>query len=469
MMQSNPYFLFTFAVTLLAMVVLAFSGQSKAGSRDFSLGGRRSGPWHVSGAITGTLVGGASTIGTAQLAFMYGLSAWWFTLGAGIACLFLGLFLAVPLRHAHIETIPQFISLHHGDRARVVASLFSALGMFIQIVAQLLACGAILAALFNLSLVWSALLASIMVAIFTFGGMRGAGLLGLVKMCLIYLTMLTAGWLAYSHGGGWSGYRGALAADPWFSLFGYGVKEGLSDLFSMLVGVISTQTYLQAVFSARSTSSARSGALLSALLIPPLGLFGVVVGLYMRRTLPDMQSALALPTFILDQFPPALAGLAFATLLIAAVGTAAGLALGVATTLRVDVIGSRQLAGVSEHNLRRLITTAVVAGAFVLLLVNLGSAIMEWSFLSMGLRGATLCFPLLFAVLLPKGGLRRAGVLSIFIAPVCVVVAGLLKVEIIPPLYLGLGVSLALMAGGLILSSATTKMKLVKKTDIDQK
>jgi len=468
-MQSNPYFLITFAITLLAMVVLAFSGRSKAGSRDFSLGGRRSGPWHVSGAITGTLVGGASTIGTAQLAFMYGLSAWWFTLGAGIACLFLGLFLAVPLRHAHIETIPQFISLHHGERARIVASLFSALGMFIQIVAQLLACGAILAALFGLSLVWSALLASIMVAIFTFGGMRGAGMLGLVKLCLIYLTMLTAGWLAYRLGGGWSGYQSALPAQPWFSLFGYGVKEGLSDLFSMLVGVISTQTYLQAVFSARSTSSARSGALLSAVLIPPLGLFGVVVGLYMRRTMPDTQSALALPTFILNQFPPALAGLAFATLLIAAIGTAAGLALGVATTLRVDVIGSRQLAGVSDHNLRRLITTAVVGGAFVLLLVNLGSAIMEWSFLSMGLRGATLCFPLLFAVLLPKGGLRRAGALSIFIAPVCVVVAGLLKFEIIPPLYLGLGVSLALMGGGLILSAATTKMKLVKKSDNSQK
>ena len=87
----------------------------------------------------------------------------------------------------------------------------------------------------------------------------------------------------------------------------------------------------------------------------------------------------------------------------------------------------------------------------------------------MGLRGATLCFPLLFAVLLPKGGLRRAGALSIFIAPVCVVVAGLLKVEIIPPLYLGLGVSLALMSGGLILSLSTTKMKLGKKSDIEQK
>ena len=45
----------------------------------------------VAGIIIGTLVGGSSTIGTAQLAYHYGLSAWWFTLGAGIACLILAL------------------------------------------------------------------------------------------------------------------------------------------------------------------------------------------------------------------------------------------------------------------------------------------------------------------------------------------------------------------------------------------
>ena len=45
----------------------------------------------VAGAIMGTLVGGSSTVGTAQLAYEYGMSAWWFTLGAGIACLILAL------------------------------------------------------------------------------------------------------------------------------------------------------------------------------------------------------------------------------------------------------------------------------------------------------------------------------------------------------------------------------------------
>ena len=40
----------------------------------------------------GTLVGGASTIGTAQLAYSFGFSAWWFTLGAGLGCVMLAAF-----------------------------------------------------------------------------------------------------------------------------------------------------------------------------------------------------------------------------------------------------------------------------------------------------------------------------------------------------------------------------------------
>ena len=451
-LQLEWSFIFAFVATLAGIILLAWGGGSKAkNSDDFSLAGRTAGSWTVSGAIIGTLVGGASTIGTAQLAFLYGLSAWWFTLGAGFACLFLGLFLAVPLRQSQVETIPQFISRFYGRRARVAASLFSGLGMFIQIVAQLLACGAILAVLFDLSLLWSAAISAVLVILFTVGGgMKSAGKTGLIKILLIYLTMIAAGWLALVNAGGYRGVTETFPHFPWFSLFGYGVKEGLSDLLSMLVGVISTQTYLQAIFSATDIKSARGGALLSAVIIPPLGLLGILVGLYMRQTAPGLESALALPTFISQNFPAAFAGIAFATLLIAAIGTASGLALGVATTLRADILAGTFAAKLGSLVFFRWLTAMVVFSAFVLLLFNLGSAIMDWSFLSMGLRGSTIFFPLLFAVFSRRAQLARYGALAIFIAPVCVIAAGLLQVELLPPLYIGLGVSLTLLLVGAV-------------------
>lgn len=449
-MGTQPQFLLAFVATLLAILFFAWSGKTKPrSSSDFSLAGRKASSWHVSGAISGTLVGGASTIGTAQLAFLYGLSAWWFTLGAGLACLFLGLFLAVPLRNSNVETIPQFISRYYGERARVVASLFSALGMFIQIVAQLLACGALLAVLFNMPLLWSSAVSTLLVILFTLGGgMKAAGRIGIIKMVLIYLTMISSGLLALDLAGGWDVLKNSFPSHPWFSLFGYGAKEGISDLLSMLIGVISTQTYLQAIFSATDGHSARRGAFLSAALIPPLGLLGILVGLYMRHSAPTLDSALALPTFISQNFPAPFAGIAFATLLIAAVGTASGLALGVATTLKIDVL-HRWLSGQARGLFYfRGLTLIVVLAACVLLVFNLGTAIMDWSFMSMGLRGATLCFPLLIAVFLRQYDLRRAGALSIMVAPAAVIATGIIGFDLLPPLYVGLGLSMLIFTIG---------------------
>ena len=71
------------AATLLVIVILSVWSGSRA-KKD-----QRNGMGVVAGVITGTLVGGSSTVGTAQLAYHYGLSAWWFTLGGGIACLML--------------------------------------------------------------------------------------------------------------------------------------------------------------------------------------------------------------------------------------------------------------------------------------------------------------------------------------------------------------------------------------------
>lgn len=450
-MSASPAFLLAFALTLAAMAWLALAGgRGVKGAGDFSLAGRNAGAWSVSGAIMGTLVGGASTIGTAQLAFLFGLSAWWFTLGAGIACLLLGLFLAGPLREKEVETIPQFISRYHGERARIAASLFSSLGMFVHIVAQLLACGAILSTLFGFGLLPAALIAAALIGLTVVaGGMKGAGSFGLAKLFLLYLTMAGAGLLAWRLAGGWSGLRTAFPPTPWFSLFGYGTREGINDLLSMLVGVVSTQTYLQAVFSARDRRAARDGALLSAVIIPPLGLFGIAVGLYMRQLDPTLESVKALPVFLQLQFPPALAGAAFAALLITAIGTGAGLTLGVATTLRVDVLERFGRGRLPELALYRALTLAVLLLALLLVLANLGSAIMAWSFLSMGLRGATLCLPLLAAVFLGNATPRRAGALSIFLAPTCVLAAGIAGWQTIPPLYLGLGVSLTILLAGL--------------------
>ena len=114
---------------LLAVSIL--SGRKVKDARSFTTGGR-AGSWMVCGAILGTLVGGQSTIGTAQLAFSFGLSAWWFTIGAALGALVLGLVYAAPLRRSGCSTLMEVVRQQYGRRAETVGSILFLVGIFIR-------------------------------------------------------------------------------------------------------------------------------------------------------------------------------------------------------------------------------------------------------------------------------------------------------------------------------------------------
>lgn len=442
--------LLSMATTLaLVTAVGVYSGRRIKSAGDFSLGGRRTGPVLVAATIMGTLVGGASTIGTAQLAFRYGLSAWWFTLGGGIACLILGLFLAKPLRETENETMPELLGKAYGGYASVAASLFSSVGTF-HLVAQVLSAVALLTSMLSLP-PWAAAVvaAALMVAYVVFGGVWGTGLVGVAKLALLYGILLITSVLAYTGLGGWQGLRATFPAYPWFSLLGRGVATDLAAGFSLIVGVLSTQTYIQAMFSARSVEAARSGALLAAFLIPPAGIPGILVGLFMRKNFPDLEPAQAFPAFVLRFLPPHLAGVALTTLLVAVVGTGAGWPSALApwsprisTGVTFEVLRDRSLL------ISRLVIVAVTGlSVLVVLSGNLKSLILEWTYLSMGLRGATVCLPLLAALFWPGRIAKPAARLAIVLGPLTAI---LWKVggATADPLYPGLLVSFLILAFG---------------------
>jgi SSS family solute:Na+ symporter len=108
-------------VTLLIALTALISGWRVRTPRDFTVAGGRAGWPVVSGIIVGALVGGSSTVGTAQAAFVYGVPAWWFTLGAGIGCVVLGALFAEPFRRSGVETLPQYLVRTFGTPIRPLA------------------------------------------------------------------------------------------------------------------------------------------------------------------------------------------------------------------------------------------------------------------------------------------------------------------------------------------------------------
>ncbi len=440
-------------LTLAAVTgVGVYSHRQVKSASDFAVGGRQIGANLVAGTIIGTLVGGSSTIGTAQLAFRYGFSAIWFTLGAGLSCLFLGLVLARPLREANVQTVPQFLARVYGPSAAPLAGVFTSVGIFLNVIAQMLSAIALLTSMFPLSSFTAALIAAgLIIAYVIFGGVWGTGLVGLAKTILLYFSLLVIGFLAYSMAGGWVGLRSAFPAFPWFSLFGRGVTKDLASGFSLLAGVISTQTYLQAMFSGRDVAASRTGAVVSGILIPPMGLAGIMVGLYMRLNFPDINPAEAMPMFILRYLNPGLGGITLATLLISTIGTGAGLTLGVSTMLSQDLYKKMLRPKATDQQVllaSRLMIIGVAALTLFFVTGNLNSLILKWSFLSMGLRGSTVCLPLLGAIFARRYVTPAAGRLAIVLAPLVALVWAFAIPEGTDPLYIGM-----LVSGGTLLLS----------------
>jgi SSS family solute:Na+ symporter len=232
-----------------------------------------------------------------------------------------------------------------------------------------------------------------------------------------------------------------------------GAMKDLGGCLSLVLGVVSTQTYAQCIWSGATTSKARRGALLCAFFIPVIGAACTLVGLYMRghyvtadelkamqqagEALPSgigviASSAQAFPAFILNHLPAWFGGLMLGALLINILGCGSGLMLGASTILVRDVIANaqRKWANGKKHMSQLMETrlSIVVLLAIAVVVANTfnGSFINDLGFLSLGLRAVAIIFPLSFALWLPGRFNIRAVMISMVAGTAMMLAAHLL-------------------------------------------
>ncbi|CEP68404.1 Sodium/solute symporter [Moorella glycerini] len=454
------------AVTMMiAGIIGTISGRHVKDSRDFAVSGQKAGALVLTGMLMG-IVGGAATVGAAQLAFEYGLTGWCFTLGGGIACLAMGLFYAGPLRRSGAETIPEYISSTYGPAIRIVTGTIATLAMFIQVVGQILSSVALLKTTFGIeSSVAIFLSVGLMVAYVLFGGAWGAGMVGIVKSILIYFTLAVAGVTAYRLSGGFEGLKNAFPSYPWLNLLGRGLDKDGAGLIAVIIGLLSTQTYLQVMFAGRDIATCRKAAFLSAVLIPPTGLASVLVGMYMRINHPGIESAYALPAFFLQYTNPVVGGMAIAALILAVVGTGAGLALGMSLMIAKDIYGRLLRKKAGDREILFVSRAAVVA---ILLLsiffakTNLKSIILSWAYLSMAIRGSSIFLLLVVAMYTHSKFPYWVGVVGATAGPLAILFNKALLPSGPDSIYIGITASTLALAVSVAIASMYTRTRNFK-------
>jgi len=444
------------AFLLLVLITTAGiqSGRKVKTSNDFSSGGGSTGVAIIAGSIVGTLVGGASTIGTAQLAFNYGFSAWWFTLGGGIGLVVMALFFAKPFYLSGAKTMSELIRKEYGKKTALCATILMSLGTFLSIVSQFLSGIALITSISHISSLAAILVILLMMMAYVmFGGFWGVGSVGILKTILLYITCLVCGINVLNLSGGITSLYNALPSGQYFSLFARGFLVDGGAGFSLVVGVLCTQTYLQALLSAKSLKVARLGVCTAGVLTLLIGIAGIFVGMFMKVHHPDIPSSNALPDFVLQYIPPFMGGIILATLLVALIGTGAGLALGLSSLITNDIYKlyfSNKQNPKKDLFVSRMVIAAILlcAGAFTL--GNAGSLILSWSFMSMGLRGATVFAPVCFALFLKGRVGKRYAIIATIAGPLSVLLGKFLLPATIDPLFLGIAMSFLIMCMGLL-------------------
>lgn len=404
------------ALTLGIFLIMGIgSGRQVKKANDFDTGGHSAGMLLVTGNIIGTLVGGSSTVGTAELSFHYGLSAWWFTLGAALGCVILAVAMVGPVRKSGCATISQVIAQEFGQKTGTVTAVLSMLGLIMNIIAQILAANALIMAMFGLPAVICAAISVLLMFCYVLGGVKSTGMLGIVKTILLYATVMIASFICLRNAGGFSVFYEKLSHNTYFDLFGRGVQTDLGAGISVILGVLATQTYIQAIIAAKSDRAARRGCLLCAALIPLVGLGSILIGYFMRIYHPEIHANLAFPLFVMENMPPILGGVILAGLLITVIGTGAGTALGLGTTIAQDIYRRYSNPNADEKKVllvTRISILVVMLIAAGLTLGTLQSKVLTWGFLSMGLRAAALFIPFLCALFLPGKLYARSALLS---------------------------------------------------------
>ena len=468
MQLSSTQFISMIIVLILASIPGLLAAKKVKSEADYSVGGRKAGSVLVAGTIIGTIVGAAATIGTAQLGYKVGISAWWFTLGSGIALVVMALFYAKPLRNSGLTTISEFLVINYGEKAGPMSSIAATAGIFLSIVASMLTAIHLIAGVFQVNLIEASAVIMVVVLLSVFlGGISGSGMAGLVKVGLIFGTIFIAGIWAYNDLGGIGGIKMTFPTTPWLSMFAGGKEKVLYNISSLIIGVISTQSYIQALFSASNSKKAAIGCIVAAVIVIPIGLPSAIIGMSVQISNPGINSIDALPIYLLHYMPDWLGGAAIAALILSALWSISGLVLGCGTMVSRDIF--KAVFCLNDHRvllwINRSFVFLITLAAEIVVFYNSDSYVLDWTYLSMALRGAGIFLPLTFAILFKNKVPARAGLLSMIAGIFVALTWKLLFPEAKDTLFPSLAFNLIFLLPGVVwaMTQENKKNKVVSK------
>ncbi|MDD1509285.1 sodium:solute symporter [Pseudomonas sp. CNPSo 3701] len=401
---------------IAAMLALGWYGMRRAKTReDYLVAGRNLGPGFYLGTMAATVLGGASTIGTVRLGYVYGISGFWLCAALGLGIVGISLLLAKPLLKLKIYTVTQVLERRYNPTARHASALIMLVYALMIAATSTIAIGTVMQVLFGMPF-WVAILVGggIVVAYSTIGGMWSLTLTDIVQFLimtvgLVFILMP----LSISDAGGWDALVATLPAS-YFSFTSIGWDTIVTYFLIYFLGIFIGQDIWQRVFTARSERVARIAGTTAGLYCVLYGLAAALIGMAAKVLLPELDNVNnAFASIVQHSLPDGVRGLVIAAALAALMSTASAGLLAASTTAAQDLwplLGGKDEDGDVHKN--RLFT--LLLGVIVLAIALVVSDVISALTLAYNLLVGGMLVPLLGAIYF-----KRASTFAAILSMLC--------------------------------------------------
>jgi solute:Na+ symporter, SSS family len=357
-------------------------------------------------------IGTSASVGTAQEAYRFGISASWNIIALGAGFLFYAYFLAGKYKESGHNTISAVFADVYGPQTKIATSLVMIFALQIVAVALYAGGGAILSALLAVDRTLATIICGIVAVLYVFmGGMKSVVYTNVIHSLVKYIGIGVAVYFGLSKVGGFQGLQARLPGEM-FSWTNVGWGQIFAWFIAGVGATFSTQYVIQAINTVETRQKAKAASLYTALLLVPFGIGTALVGMCSLALFPNIKSINAFSALIADM-DGVMAGVVAAGLAASLFGTIAAISVSTATLLYKDFY-TRFVTKESDEkrSLNFIRVTTIIVGLLPILLAIYTPNILQMTFLAKAIR-ASLSVLVLLVFYAPWFGTRTGALYSI--------------------------------------------------------
>jgi SSS family solute:Na+ symporter len=370
-------------------------------SADYLIAGRNLGTLVCAVVVAAEWLGGMSTIGVSERAFLTGtLQPVLYNIATAAGMVIIGFTVARHYRSKNVHTVSEMLESLFGVRARHTSAIAFLIAYITLSYVQLQTCASIVSPVLGVSWLHGVLISSAITTAYIYiGGMRAVVYIGIIHVVVMFGGIGTALAIGLHRMGGLGGLQSALGAlggaEHPFNPLGSDLSYGFGLLLGGVLGGMAGQASIQPIFAARSAMVARRAAVISGLIIAPFGLIVGLLGLigrsgvYIRVSeVPDAKMVLPLLFTDPDFINPALGGIALAGILAAILSTVGPVNFAIVTIATKDIYqGFLNQSAADRQVLRTARRLVVLVNAVTIpLAIYLRGMILDAAYVSYAIR-----------------------------------------------------------------------------------